>query len=206
MTLLTEIFVTPPKERNGQDLVALANPLSATHDFLQTCSECYFLKGISNSLVRPPSVSAAVSAYFVVYCWSTKDKWRKFKCRQSFHHSLPLPFLTFFSDRRTDSFSHKPDLVHSCKQDILLCRRKTQPPSEWTRVRPIPRWMGFTGPYKLCKGTNLPVAWLINIESCSFFDLIVCFYLNLKFYFSHNAVKFLDNSSVWDIFGLRIIL
>ncbi|XP_035510919.1 zinc finger CCCH-type containing 7Ba [Morone saxatilis] len=49
------------------------------------------------------------------------------------------------------SFVHKPDLVHSCKRDILLCRRKTGHPSEWTRVRKLPNWTSFTGPFVLCK-------------------------------------------------------
>ncbi|XP_051243450.1 zinc finger CCCH-type containing 7Ba isoform X2 [Dicentrarchus labrax] len=49
------------------------------------------------------------------------------------------------------SFVHKPDLVHSCKRDILLCRRKTGHPSEWTRVRKLPSWTSFTGPFVLCK-------------------------------------------------------
>lgn len=81
--------------------------------------------------------------------------------------------LFFLSDRGTESFVHKPDFVHGCKQDMLLCRRKTQPPTEWTRVRPIPKWMGFSGPYKLCKGTNLPAAWLISIACCASSALIV---------------------------------
>nr|XP_020443495.1 zinc finger CCCH domain-containing protein 7B-like isoform X2 [Monopterus albus] len=48
------------------------------------------------------------------------------------------------------TYVHKPDLAHSCKQDILLCRRKTGCPSEWTRVRPMPR-TSFRGPFVLCK-------------------------------------------------------
>ncbi|KAM9392198.1 zinc finger CCCH domain-containing protein 7B-like isoform 1-T2 [Pholidichthys leucotaenia] len=49
------------------------------------------------------------------------------------------------------SFVHKPDLVHNCKRGILLCRRKTEPPSQWTRVRTIPDYKSFTGPFVLCK-------------------------------------------------------
>ncbi|KAM4531498.1 zinc finger CCCH domain-containing protein 7B-like isoform 2-T2 [Odontesthes bonariensis] len=49
------------------------------------------------------------------------------------------------------SFVHKPDLVHNCKRDVLLCRRKTGFPSEWTRVRPLPTWTSFSGPFVLCK-------------------------------------------------------
>ncbi|XP_042360267.1 zinc finger CCCH-type containing 7Ba [Plectropomus leopardus] len=49
------------------------------------------------------------------------------------------------------TFVHKPDLVHSCQRDILLCRRKTDPPTEWTRVRKIPNWTTFTGPFVLCR-------------------------------------------------------
>ncbi|KAK5856636.1 hypothetical protein PBY51_008219 [Eleginops maclovinus] len=48
------------------------------------------------------------------------------------------------------SFVHKPDLVHSCKGNILLCRRKTDPPSEWTRVRTVPN-CSFKGPFVLCR-------------------------------------------------------
>ncbi|KAM6905372.1 zinc finger CCCH domain-containing protein 7B-like [Xenentodon cancila] len=49
------------------------------------------------------------------------------------------------------SFVHKPDLVHNCNQDILLCRRRGGFPSEWTRVRPRPTWMSFSGPFVLCR-------------------------------------------------------
>ncbi|XP_040917569.1 zinc finger CCCH domain-containing protein 7B-like [Toxotes jaculatrix] len=49
------------------------------------------------------------------------------------------------------SFVHKPDLVHRCKQDILLCRRKAENPSEWTRVRRIPPCTSFKGPFVLCR-------------------------------------------------------
>nr|XP_033501674.1 zinc finger CCCH domain-containing protein 7B-like isoform X1 [Epinephelus lanceolatus] len=49
------------------------------------------------------------------------------------------------------SFVHKPDLVHKCKQDILLCRRKADHPSEWIRVRKIPTWSSFKGPFVLCR-------------------------------------------------------
>ncbi|KAI4822139.1 hypothetical protein KUCAC02_007701 [Chaenocephalus aceratus] len=48
------------------------------------------------------------------------------------------------------SFVHKPDLVHSCKGNVLLCRRRTDPPSEWTRVRQIPS-CSFKGPFVLCR-------------------------------------------------------
>ncbi|XP_059204407.1 zinc finger CCCH domain-containing protein 7B-like [Centropristis striata] len=49
------------------------------------------------------------------------------------------------------TFVHKPDLVHTCKGDILLCRRKTGHPSEWTRVRQLPTWTSFSGPFVLCR-------------------------------------------------------
>lgn len=49
------------------------------------------------------------------------------------------------------SYVHKPNLAHNCAQDILLCRRKAKPPSEWVRVRPIPAWKTFIGPFVLCR-------------------------------------------------------
>ncbi|KAM4716523.1 zinc finger CCCH domain-containing protein 7B-like isoform 1-T2 [Anableps anableps] len=49
------------------------------------------------------------------------------------------------------SFIHKPDLVHNCKKDILLCRRKADSSSKWTRVRPLPVWTSFSGPFVLCR-------------------------------------------------------
>lgn len=86
------------KEKNNQAPVAVSNPLSATHEFLQACSACFPRQGQG------------------IY-----------------------------------TFVHKPDLVHSCKQDILLCRRKAGHPSEWTRVRQIPNWSFFSGPFVLCR-------------------------------------------------------
>ncbi|XP_073349800.1 zinc finger CCCH domain-containing protein 7B-like isoform X2 [Pagrus major] len=68
------------------------------------------------------------------------------------------------------AFVHKPDLVHNCDRDILLCRRKAGHPSEWTRVRKIPEMTFFKGPFVLCrdvlKSGNLG---LCNIgEKCTF--------------------------------------
>ncbi|XP_037112459.1 zinc finger CCCH domain-containing protein 7B-like isoform X2 [Syngnathus acus] len=48
-------------------------------------------------------------------------------------------------------FTYKPEPGHNCKRDILLCRRKTALPSEWTRVRQPPTWTFITGPFLLCK-------------------------------------------------------
>ncbi|XP_017272166.1 zinc finger CCCH domain-containing protein 7B isoform X1 [Kryptolebias marmoratus] len=49
------------------------------------------------------------------------------------------------------SYVHKPELTHSCKQDILLCRRKGIFPLDWTRVRQIPFNASFSGPFVLCR-------------------------------------------------------
>lgn len=49
------------------------------------------------------------------------------------------------------TFVHKPDLVHSCDKNVLLCRRKSEPPNEWTRIRPIPAFTSFNGPFVLCR-------------------------------------------------------
>lgn len=47
------------------------------------------------------------------------------------------------------TFVHKPDLVHSCDKDILLCKENgTHLP--WTRVRSMPR-TSFFGPFVLCR-------------------------------------------------------
>ncbi|XP_026021389.1 zinc finger CCCH domain-containing protein 7B-like [Astatotilapia calliptera] len=49
------------------------------------------------------------------------------------------------------TYVHKPDLVHNCKRDILLCRLKADPPLDWTRVRPLPILKAFGGRFLLCK-------------------------------------------------------
>uniref|UniRef100_A0A3Q0RR82 Zinc finger CCCH-type containing 7B n=1 Tax=Amphilophus citrinellus TaxID=61819 RepID=A0A3Q0RR82_AMPCI len=53
------------------------------------------------------------------------------------------------------TYVHKPDLVHNCKRDILLCRLKADPPAEWTRVRPLPNLRSFellkSGDLGVCK-------------------------------------------------------
>ncbi|XP_036945103.1 zinc finger CCCH domain-containing protein 7B-like isoform X2 [Acanthopagrus latus] len=86
------------KEKNIPAQVAVSNPLSSTHEFLQACSACFPRKGKG------------------IY-----------------------------------TFVHKPDLVHNCDRDILLCRRKADHPSEWTRVRTIPEMTSFKGPFVLCR-------------------------------------------------------
>uniref|UniRef100_A0A3B4AYF0 C3H1-type domain-containing protein n=1 Tax=Periophthalmus magnuspinnatus TaxID=409849 RepID=A0A3B4AYF0_9GOBI len=52
------------------------------------------------------------------------------------------------------TFAHKPDLVHSCEKNILLCREKDGV-LPWTRVRPMPAWTSFTGPFVLCRDLGL---------------------------------------------------
>ncbi|KAF5905994.1 zinc finger CCCH domain-containing protein 7B-like isoform X1 [Clarias magur] len=46
---------------------------------------------------------------------------------------------------------YRTDLSHSCKKDILLCRRKGGVNPPWRRVRPRPARSNFQGPYVLCK-------------------------------------------------------
>uniref|UniRef100_A0A3Q0RPX0 Zinc finger CCCH-type containing 7B n=1 Tax=Amphilophus citrinellus TaxID=61819 RepID=A0A3Q0RPX0_AMPCI len=58
------------------------------------------------------------------------------------------------SDPRIYTYVHKPDLVHNCKRDILLCRLKADPPAEWTRVRPLPNLRSFGGRFVLCRGNE----------------------------------------------------
>uniref|UniRef100_A0A4W6DF91 Zinc finger CCCH-type containing 7B n=1 Tax=Lates calcarifer TaxID=8187 RepID=A0A4W6DF91_LATCA len=52
---------------------------------------------------------------------------------------------------RQGTLAEQSYLVHNCKRDILLCRRKVGYPSEWTRVRPMPPCTSFKGPFVLCK-------------------------------------------------------
>ncbi|XP_019962418.1 zinc finger CCCH domain-containing protein 7B-like isoform X2 [Paralichthys olivaceus] len=67
------------------------------------------------------------------------------------------------------TFVHKPDLVHSCKRDILLCRRKAASPSEWTRVRPMPPCTSFRGPFVLCREVQNSDSGLCRYrEQCTF--------------------------------------
>lgn len=47
------------------------------------------------------------------------------------------------------SFVHKPELVHNCEKNILLCREKDSV-LPWTRVRPRPP-TSFTVPFVLCR-------------------------------------------------------
>uniref|UniRef100_A0A3Q0RPL3 Zinc finger CCCH-type containing 7B n=1 Tax=Amphilophus citrinellus TaxID=61819 RepID=A0A3Q0RPL3_AMPCI len=55
------------------------------------------------------------------------------------------------------TYVHKPDLVHNCKRDILLCRLKADPPAEWTRVRPLPNLRCFLVCPELLKSGDLGV-------------------------------------------------
>ncbi|XP_035470232.1 zinc finger CCCH domain-containing protein 7B isoform X3 [Scophthalmus maximus] len=92
---------------------------------------------------------------------SPKNNFRERKYKAPFASSNPLSstheFLQACSacfpqeGQGIYTFVHKPDLVHSCKRDILLCRRKTAYPTMWTRVRPIPPCTSFKGPFVLCR-------------------------------------------------------
>uniref|UniRef100_A0A665T5E4 Zinc finger CCCH domain-containing protein 7A-like n=1 Tax=Echeneis naucrates TaxID=173247 RepID=A0A665T5E4_ECHNA len=77
-----------------------------------------------------------------------------------------LYFVLMFLGQGIHTFVHKPDLVHSCMQDILLCRRKESPSLGWTRVRPIPRTT-FTAPFVLCKNLQNN-GWCQYGEACTF--------------------------------------
>ncbi|XP_054892071.1 zinc finger CCCH-type containing 7Ba isoform X2 [Poeciliopsis prolifica] len=71
----------------------------------------------------------------------------------STHDFLPACALCFpRGGKSVYSFVHKPDLVHNCKRDILLCRRKADSSSQWTRVRQLPARSSFYGPFVLCRG------------------------------------------------------
>uniref|UniRef100_A0A8C2YZK9 Zinc finger CCCH-type containing 7Ba n=1 Tax=Cyclopterus lumpus TaxID=8103 RepID=A0A8C2YZK9_CYCLU len=61
------------------------------------------------------------------------------------------PYVGMKVSQGVYTFVHKPDLVHSCQRDILLCRLESGYPSEWTRVRRIPNWSSFSGPFVLCR-------------------------------------------------------
>ncbi|XP_028268377.1 zinc finger CCCH domain-containing protein 7B-like [Parambassis ranga] len=60
------------------------------------------------------------------------------------------PACFFQEGRGIHSYVYKPDRVHECERDVLLCRRRTGFPSEWSRVRPMPS-TSFKGPFVLCK-------------------------------------------------------
>lgn len=63
--------------------------------------------------------------------------------------------LLVLSAPGTYAFVHKPDLVHKCKQDVLLSKQKGGLQSEWAKVRPLPQMMSFNGPFVLCKGKKI---------------------------------------------------
>uniref|UniRef100_A0A096MCJ4 Zinc finger CCCH-type containing 7B n=1 Tax=Poecilia formosa TaxID=48698 RepID=A0A096MCJ4_POEFO len=70
----------------------------------------------------------------------------------STHDFLPACSLCFpRGGPSVYSFVHKPDLVHNCKRDVLLCRRKAGSSSDWTRVRPLPAQSAFYGRFVLCR-------------------------------------------------------
>lgn len=84
-----------------------------------------------------------------------------------------------FSGQKICSFVHKPDLVHSCERDILLCRRKADRPSEWTRVRPLPAYSSFSGPFVLCRGKDLKIKWTTDVIIFSGLSVYTVCYLLL---------------------------
>lgn len=69
--------------------------------------------------------------------------------------ALIASFLLVLSAPGTYAFIHKPDLVHKCKRDVLLCKQKVDLPCEWTKVRPLPLMPSFNGPFVLCKGKKV---------------------------------------------------
>ncbi|XP_034448955.1 zinc finger CCCH domain-containing protein 7B-like [Hippoglossus hippoglossus] len=67
------------------------------------------------------------------------------------------------------TFVHKPDLVHGCNRDILLCRRKSASPPEWTRVRSMPPFTSFKGRFVLCREVQNSESGMCKYrEQCTF--------------------------------------
>lgn len=82
--------------------------------------------------------------------------------------TISIDSCLLFSAPGTYAFVHKPDLVHKCKQDVLLCKRKGGLQSEWAKVRPLPQMLSFSGPFVLCKGKTIsiivpPLLFLTNV-------------------------------------------
>lgn len=48
-------------------------------------------------------------------------------------------------------FEFRCDLAHSCKKDILLCRRRGGANPPWRRIRPRPNHKNFMGAFMLCR-------------------------------------------------------
>lgn len=118
----------------------------------------------SLTLCPPPTSSCrlAPSVFLVLVCpimKSTFSIWfYLFYLNLNVFYPFPGPSVY--------SFVHKPDLVHDCKCDILLCRRKADCPSEWTRVRRLPSWTSFSGPFILCKGRRTSENIIIVFRQC----------------------------------------
>ncbi|XP_056608333.1 zinc finger CCCH-type containing 7Ba isoform X1 [Triplophysa dalaica] len=49
------------------------------------------------------------------------------------------------------AFEFRCDLSHSCKKDLLLCRRRGGANSPWRRIRPRPTCKNFQGAFVLCR-------------------------------------------------------
>lgn len=105
----------------------------------------------------------------------------------------------FFSGKGIYTFVHKPDLVHNCEGDILLCKRKVGHPSEWTRVRPIPKWTSFSGPFVLCRGKDLKIKSIIYIMTSSgelFVSMLCSLLIVVKVYY-YNIVCLVLSVCLW---------
>uniref|UniRef100_A0A8C7X976 Zinc finger CCCH-type containing 7B n=1 Tax=Oryzias sinensis TaxID=183150 RepID=A0A8C7X976_9TELE len=131
----SECLLSCPEDKQGKELA----------------QELTVLLGLKT---RKPYVSTKVKElskvyhlhpYFVVWMWvscSPADNTFRFAC---INYIPPLSGVGIYT------FVHKPDLVHNCKRDVLLCRRKEAFSSEWTRVRRLPPKVSFSGPFVLCK-------------------------------------------------------
>lgn len=125
-------------KRSSHSQVAFANPLSSTHEFLQACSTCFPRKGtFARPILAPQEIKMEIVGSHA--SWMALIAWSFFV--------LSAPGIY--------AFTHKPDLAHKCKRDVLLCKRKVGLPSEWTKVRPLPVMPSFNGPFVLCKGRKV---------------------------------------------------
>ncbi len=67
---------------------------------------------------------------------------------------LSFVLLFYLSGPGVLDFEFRPDVSHSCKKDLLLCRRRGGANSPWRRIRLRPIRNNFQAAFVLCRGAS----------------------------------------------------
>ncbi|KAF7686429.1 zinc finger CCCH-type containing 7Ba isoform X2 [Silurus meridionalis] len=141
---------------SSQGSVSQQAPLVVGGEGLDSLSEFTLPGGkVSSSFLPPVKIRSSSNCVNTVYTNGHVASTLSQLSRNPLEHTHDFTQACSVCFKRTGAgvldCEYRPDLSHSCKKDILLCRKRGGVTPHWRRVRPRPARSNFQGPYVLCK-------------------------------------------------------